>query len=132
MAMHWILVCDAAGGKIYESDALLEELALVETLTGGHKVSPGPEAVEAESDPRRIAEDRIARTFAEALNRQKGEYERLIVAAPARLLGELRQVLSTEVQRKTVAWFHHDWTHLGLRALAAQIRKDLPESAGMP
>lgn len=134
MSMHWILVCDAAGAKIYEGDALLEELTLVEEVSTESLATPGPEAVEAEQDPHRIDEDRLARTVAEVLNAgaEQHLFERLILVAPARLLGNLRMVLSPDAERRVVASVHHDWTKVPLHALAPQVRAHLSDSAGMP
>lgn len=131
MSTQWVLVCDAAGAKVYTGEALEDDLTLVEEISVAHRATPGPEAVEAEADPHRIAEDRLARTVAETINMAADHhrFERLVVVAPARLLGNLRMVLSTDVQRKIVASIHHDWTHFGVRELSTHLRKELAESA---
>lgn len=128
MSVHWILVCDAASAVIYESDALLEELTLVESVSPHHLGSAGHDASGAHQDPHKVDEERYARMAAAALNtgNDQHRFERLIVVAPPHFLGELRNALSTGTARKVVLSVHHDWTKLGLRELATQIRKALP------
>jgi protein required for attachment to host cells len=135
MAMHWVLVGDAAGAKVYESDALLEELKLVDEIGVGHDLpGAGRHANEAHHDPHVINEEKFARAVAKVVNDADGKhsFERLIVVAPPRFLGDFRAALSHNAGRRVVASIHHDWTKLGLRDLASQVRKNLPDSAGMP
>lgn len=146
MAMHWVVVGDGAGAKVYESDALLEELTLVDQvhLSHGHlthgdgsKTSSlpgaGGGAHEARHDGGRETEEKFARAVAQLVNDadHRHKFERVILVAPPRFLGDLRGSLAGATSKKVVASIHHDWTKLGLRDLSEKIRKNLPESAGM-
>lgn len=146
MAMHWVVVGDGAGAKVYESDALLEELTLVDQvhLTHGHishgdgsataqLPGAGGGAHEARHDHGRETEEKFARAVAQVVNDgdTKHRFERVILVAPPRFLGDLRGALSNGTGKKVVASIHHDWTKLGLRELSSQVRKNLPEAAGM-
>lgn len=137
MSMHWVVVADAAGAKVYESDALLEELTLVERVSNAHDdklPAPGQAAHQAHHDPHVVSEERFARAVAKLVNDGDGRhrFERLVVVAPPRFLGDLRGELSTNASRRVVASIHHDWTKLGARDLAAKVREHLPATAGLP
>ncbi|MDP2315306.1 MAG: host attachment protein [Pseudomonadota bacterium] len=135
MSKHWVLVADAAGAKVYESDALLEELTLVEELTHVHDgklPGAGHGAQEAHHDPHVVAEGRFARAVAKFVNEDRHRFDRLVVVAPPRFLGDLRGELSQAVGNRVVASIHHDWTKLHTRELAAKVRANLPDVAGMP
>ena len=146
MSMHWVVVGDGGGARVYESDALLEELTLVDQLHFSHGhvhhgvgaataalPGAGHGAHEARKDAARENEERFARAVAQVVNDgdNKHKFERVILVAPPRFLGDLRQGLSTNAGRKVVASIHHDWTRMGLRELSASIRKSLPEAAGL-
>lgn len=146
MAMHWVVVGDGGGAKVYESDALLEELVLVDQvhLSHGHFThgdgrhtdhlpGAGANAHEARHDNGRETEEKFARALAQLVNEgdTKHKFERVILVAPPRFLGELRGGLAGQTAKKVVASIHHDWTKLGRRELAEQVRKNLPEAAGM-
>jgi protein required for attachment to host cells len=145
MVMHWVVVGDGAGAKVYESDALLEELTLVDTVhvNHGHVThgdgsatrplpGAGAGAHEAQHDSGRETEEKFARALAQLVNEgdTRHKFERIILVAPPRFLGDVRGALSGTASKKLVASIHHDWTKLGLRELSAHIRKNLPESAG--
>jgi protein required for attachment to host cells len=149
MAMHWVVVGDAASAKIYESDALLQELTLVDDIrvshdrvqhldANGHSTThlpgSGQGGAQAEHDPHKMTEERFARAVAQSMNDAEGHhrFERLIVVAPPRFLGDLRAALSHTASKRVVASIHHDWTRLSGRDLAEQLRKNMPSDAGMP
>ena len=121
MLKHWVLVGDKAGVKVYESDVLLEELTLADELTLAHA---------------HVAHDadRFVRAVAKLVNDAESQhrFERLILAAPPHFLGDVREHLSHNAQKRVVASIHHDWTHLGAHDLSAHVRKSLPATAGMP
>jgi protein required for attachment to host cells len=144
MATHWVVVGDAAGVKVYESDALLEVLTLVDDIDvsperlrqGDRMERPGvhlPGADCARRDPHASTEGRFARAVAQVLNDADGNhrFERLIVAAPPRFLGDLRLSLSRNAGRRVVASFHHDWKYLSRGDLSAQLRRHLPDAAAL-
>jgi protein required for attachment to host cells len=147
MVKHWILVGDAGGAKVYETDALMEELQLVDDIgfahdhvrdsaTHSNRALPGAGSGAAASghDPHKLAEEKFARAVAKSINdaNSRHRFDRLVVVAPPRFLGEFRAELSHNTAGRVVASFHHDWTRLSLRDLSAQIRKNMPDLAGMP
>ncbi len=146
MVMHWVVVGDGAGARVYESDALLEELTLVDQLHLAHgHVTHGdgsatahlPGAAAGGPEPRhhdpRDTEERFARALAQLVNEgdNKRRFERVILVAPPRFLGDVRGELSGTASKRVVATLNHDWTKLPLRELSARIRANLPEAAGM-
>jgi protein required for attachment to host cells len=149
MITHWILVADASGAKVYASDALLEDLNLIDDITfsrhqvrhddsrghsTAHLPSSGAASAEAEHDPRKLSEERLARAVAETINHadQERRFERLVVVAPPRFLGDFRASLSHPAAKRVVASIHHDWTKLDRRELSVQVRRNLPDMAGLP
>ncbi len=58
----------------------------------------------AETDWHRLEKDRFAREMAERLYKSahRGEYERLVLVAPPRVLGEMRKELHKEVESRLV------------------------------
>jgi protein required for attachment to host cells len=58
-----------------------------------------------ETDWHQLAEDRFARDIAEALYRKahQGRYDRLVVVAPPKVLGELRKSFHKEVAERVIA-----------------------------
>ena len=145
MDMHWVMVGDGAGAKLYAGDALLEELTLVDQLhlTHGHVThgdgsktaslpGAGEGAHEAHHDGGRETEERFARAVAQLVNEgdSRRKFERVILVAPPRFLGDVRHALAGATAKKVVASIHHDWTKLGLRDLSDRIRRNLPEAGG--
>ncbi len=148
MVKHWILVGDGSGARVYETDALLENLKHVEDLAfshahvhrdeGGHLSNAhlpgaGRDAGQGEYDPHKVTEERFARAIAKDINdaELRHRFERLVVVAPPRFLGDIRASLSTGATRRVVASFHHDWTRLSLQDLSANLKKNMPDTAGL-
>lgn len=136
MVKHWIVVGDASGAKVYESDALLDELQAVTDVVFSHHALPGAGkgGAETEHDPHKLGEERFARAVAQTLNEAnlKHRFDRLVVVAPPRFLGDLRAELSHGAAGRVVASIHHDWTKLSRKDLSTQLKKNMPDLAGMP
>lgn len=145
MSRHWIVVADGAVSRVYDSDALLQELTLIDRLRRDHAHlshgdgranTPVPGAGhgshEAQHDHPREREERLARALGGMLDEAERErrFDRLILAAPPRFLGDLRASMGENASRRIVASFNHDWTKLGLDELSATILKNLPPDAG--
>lgn len=139
----WILVAHRTGASVYESPAQGEPLQNIETLThpeGRLKAS------EVESDrPGRSFDrvgggrhslsseesvpDHIERAFALQLaerleqGRRAHAFDRLVLIAPPRLLGMLRDALSTSLQALVVASVDKDLTRLDSNALREELRE---------
>lgn len=74
-----------------------------------------------ETDWHRLAEDRFAHDLADMLRRRADRFDRLIVAAAPRVLGELRKVIHSEVARRIVAEVATDLTNHPLDEIAMII-----------
>lgn len=149
--MHWVVVADASRARVFSAGATLERFTLEHELDhpegrmrttelmsdnqGRSRGSGGPSSSQApHTDPHESAAHRFARTVAELIHRGRLEnkYERVIIAAPPRFLGSLRNELDTPTLRCVVGSLAHDWTKLPEHELPAIIRKALPETSGLP
>ncbi len=116
----WVVATDAAHAQLFIYDDLAGELraaplsglpAREDWLQPHTEKSDRPgrsygssggvrHALESHSDYRKLEKHRFSVAVAEAINRasQAREFDRLVLVAPARSLGELRQYLSHPVQ----------------------------------
>ena len=126
----WILVADGARARVLSSDGRGDRLESVldEEMTGmalGHRtrdlvsdqpgmtkdrMGQGMRRNDPPTEPQRYAKLEfardVARMLADALNR--GEYDRLVICAPPKALGDLRQELSKIVQGRVVGEVNKD------------------------
>ena len=117
----WVVAADSARARLYIHDDDIDALQAAE-LAGlpppedrvqGHTEKsdrPGRShgsssdgvrhAIESHSDYRKLEKQRFAIAIADVLNhaRLRGEFDRLVLVAPPRSLGELRRHLSDQVQ----------------------------------
>jgi len=84
----------------------------------------GRHAVEPKTDPKSVEEERFLRDVVRLLERgaQDGGYDRLVLCAAPRALGELRMLLPKSVQQKVIAELPKDLTNTPLG--------DVPRSLG--
>ncbi len=146
---HWIAVADSQVCRIYSSDETLERWTPVRVLDnprlypdpgdlggrGRTQAMPGgpKSAMDRQTDPVDSERIRFAREVAEALEEGfvRGDWDRLILAAPPKFLGTLRGELSDRVARGVVAAVHHDFVKTAERDLPNALRKHLPTLAGL-
>lgn len=85
--------------------------------------SPGRSAYE-DTDFHQLAEDRFAADAAAMLYKRahKGEFERLIVVAPPKTLGELRQHYHKEVQSRLIGEIDKEATNLPPDDIARMVK----------
>lgn len=85
--------------------------------------SPGRSAYE-DTDFHQLAEDRFAADAADMLYKRahKGEFERLIVVAPPKTLGELRQHYHKEVQSRLIGEIDKEATNLPPDDIARMVK----------
>ena len=69
-----------------------------------HDNGPGHKSAVEETDWHRLEKERFAKEIAERLYKaaHRGEYDKLIIAAPPTVLGELRKSLHKEVEERIV------------------------------
>ncbi|RMF39934.1 MAG: host attachment protein [Alphaproteobacteria bacterium] len=72
---------------------------------GRTDIGNGLRAAVEETDWHRLAKDRFADELADLLYRMahRGDFERIVIVAPPRILGELRRVMHKEVTERVVA-----------------------------
>jgi protein required for attachment to host cells len=128
--MTWIVVADGARARIVSNSGPGKGLQAVEgmdfrTHTPAGRdidadrpgrthdsVGPGRHAMEPPSDPRTQAKHDFARRLADILSDRgaAGAFDRLIIVAPPRALGDLRTLLAKSVQDKVTGELAKDLT----------------------
>ena len=146
---HWILVADASRARIFGSDLLLEEFEelgayvhAASRLHGqnlvtdrpGRSRSHGHEILDDHTNRKVHESDVFARELAVELatGERERRFERLVVVAPPKLLGQLRSHLSRAVEQRIVASIHKDLTRVKRHEMPEAIRSRLPVDAGLP
>jgi protein required for attachment to host cells len=83
----------------------------------------GRHAMEATSSPHRMAKDDFARALMSDLERKHatGNFDRLLIVAPPRALGDLRHHIPGALKSVLVGEVHKDLTHVPNDELAAHI-----------
>jgi protein required for attachment to host cells len=96
---------------------------------GGRSVSfgHGRVGVEPDTDPKEVEAQKFAQELAATLERGLLDraYEALVVAAPPKFLGLLRDTLSKEVSKRIEATLNKDFAKLEAREIEARIRSEL-------
>jgi protein required for attachment to host cells len=135
----WVLVADSAAARIFDFTDPAGEWHLRQTLEGdapGEAAGPvrkssihkGALHGHGESTPKEVIERKFAHTLAAALERghNDNEFGQLMVVAPPRLLGELRENWSRAVKGAAVAEVNKDYSHCGVEELMRLLRPELP------
>jgi len=80
-----------------------------------------------EPNAKETQERRFAHTLAHALERGHGTkaFAKLVLVAPPKLLGDLRENLSRGLQSAVVSQVHKDYTHSGVEELMTLLRPEL-------
>lgn len=140
----YVLIADAGQAKAYlsikpgdplqrvESFELSEEIPRVADFKD-HKPGTSQASVGSAhhtvgtSDPRREVKRRFAVEVADALEAEhrKGAFDRLVIAAPPAMLGDLRTALAKQVAAVVVAELHKDLVKTPEHELASHF-KDVP------
>ena len=137
----WVLVADARGARIFSFLEKNGQWTLHDTLKGdgsGHLDQTsdfGPKASEhkgalhghGEPNAKETQERRFAHTLAHVLERGHGTkaFAKLVLVAPPKLLGDLRENLSRGLQSAVVSQVHKDYTHSGVEELMTLLRPEL-------
>lgn len=142
MSTTWILVADGGRARVFELAESGKKLAEVACYTNLDAHLPGKEittdrlpsvnesmgctrhAIEPHTTLREKIADRFAHTLNAALDRgrQEHRYENLVIVAPPRFLGVLREIMDKPVRDRVVEEIHHDYTSLPI----AELRQRLP------
>jgi len=141
----WIVVADAARARFIEQAGRNEPLAVLEErhhdasrLLSGEIASDGRgrtfdsggqgrHAMEPPTDPHRHEKAKFAREVAEVLNQaaKAQRFDRLIIACPAHMLGDLRHDLDKAAAGKVVVEVPKDLTRLPLHELPGHFGEHL-------
>jgi protein required for attachment to host cells len=137
----WVLVADARGARIFSFLEKNGQWTLHDTLKGDGSGHPdqtsdfGPKASEhkgalrghGEPNAKETQERRFAHTLAHVLERGHGTkaFAKLVLVAPPKLLGDLRENLSRGLQSAVVSQVHKDYTHSGVEELMTLLRPEL-------
>jgi protein required for attachment to host cells len=135
----WILVADGARARIYQNQGL--GLGLTETrfleMVGMHEPTRsinadregrmGQGAMVHSADPHREQKRVFARDIAEFLDdqAQANAFDRLVLVAPPKALGDLREKLNGAVSTKIVGEMAKDLTHVEMRELPKHLESVL-------
>lgn len=138
----WVLVADAKGARIFSFVEKSGQWTLHDSVKGdgsdhpdqtsdfGAKASKHKGALHGhgESTRKETEERRFAHTLAHVLERGHGQqaFGRLVLVAPPKLLGELRENLSRGLQGAIVSEVHKDYSHSGVAELIDRLRSELP------
>ena len=138
----WVLVADAAGARIFSFGDKNGEWTLRETIAGDGNGKPDQTAGSlskssehkgalhghGEQNPKETQERRFAHTLAHVLELgyDKSEFAKVALVAPPKLLGQLRENLSSVLHAAAVTEVHKDYSHCGVEELMRRLRPELP------
>lgn len=147
MGLHnvYILVADSAHARLLERDVPGHKMKLVREAVnpfGRGKVSDrmsdaagrtfdsnglgARHAIEPSTDPKEVEREKYARYLATMLAGTERSYDSLVLVAPPRFLGELREALPASVRGKVVGEVQKELTHLTLPQLEEHLTGALP------
>lgn len=141
----WMVIADAGVARVYESvpgNPHLSEhadLTLTEDVPRGRDLAddrpgrsnPGVGAsrhgLQPTSDPRREMKRHFAEEVADLLDREAGagRYEKLVIAAPPTMLGDLRKAISERVRERVTLELDKDLTKTPHAELEAYLEAAL-------
>lgn len=141
-----VLVADAARARIFSSDRQLTDFALVDTIDhpagrlrtselvtdGRGRSHGGPDSVgsamDAHTDPAEVEEDNFSRALVAKLTHAVNvdDVRRIVLVAPPRFLGRLREHLPTNVRQRVTAEVDRDLTKVSAMDLPALVGRHIP------
>ena len=142
----WIVVADGAKARILLYTARLKGVQQIpdgefhashlpthELVTDRQpriheSVGAARHAVEPRIDPHKQREEQFLARLAAHLEGagQRGEFEHLVVVAPATALGDLRKEFGPLLQKRLIAEIVHDYTHQSNDYVYQHIKENLP------
>jgi protein required for attachment to host cells len=126
----WVLIADGGRARILATEGHGQKLRLVDGMTFTHELPKTSDLVQDRQtrsfestghmrhpvstglDPHRKEKEKFAIELAEVLDQQdaKKSFDRLVIVAPAKALGELRAAISAPVRKKVHKEFTKDLT----------------------
>ncbi len=110
MSQTWILVGDGSHARLFHADPALPAWQLVHTHRREHS--------HEKTDRADTHEDRGEHDFARKLaaeletGRQAGSFDRVVLVAPPKFLGQLRGELTAPLTALVASSVEHDYTHM--------------------
>ena len=140
-ATTWILVCDGARGRIFVNRGRgtgLSEIDSAESIDAREptrelgsdrpgrsfdSVGGGRHAMASPTDWHRFEKTRFAKEMAAIINQAalKDGFDRLVIAAPPRVLGDLRQALRPQATKKISGEIGKDLTRVAIHDLGTHL-----------
>ncbi len=140
-ATTWILVCDGARGRILvnrgrgtglseieraDSESAREPTRELGTDRPGRSfdsVGAGSHAMASPTDWHRFEKTKFAREMAAIINQAAlaNGFDRLVIAAPPRVLGDLRQALRPQAAKKITGEIGKDLTRIAVHDLGHHL-----------
>lgn len=140
----WVLVCDGGRSQVLAGKVPVRTLALVagssrtndapasgagrdgERATGYASTGHGRYSIDEHADPRRAVELAFLREQLTWLEQRAGEFDRLVIAAPPRALGQIRDHMTPALKARLVAEIGADLTKLPVEDIARRVAESLP------
>jgi len=135
-----ILIADGAKAVIYKYNGPKNNLSLIKdgkfehvnklsqdlvTTKRGRMPDNGAgqrSAMDRPTDPHEHEKHVFAKDVADFINAKEAAFDRLIIAAAPKVLGDLRQLLSTNVANKVSAELDKDLTHIPITDLPEHLQ----------
>ena len=137
----WVLVCDAARGRLFEiSDRVWhlvevfghpESRSKTSSLASDHSGQRSSEgasvhhnALAPASSPKEVEKGHFANTLATVLDQamRSKRFHKWVLVAPPHFLGLLKEKLTPELEKNLMATMDKDLNHLDGQELAAKLR----------
>jgi protein required for attachment to host cells len=140
----WILVCDAARGRLFEHHSNKPSWRLVEEFDhpasrdkatelvsdhSGQRSSQGASthhnALAPSSSPKEVEKGHFAHVLATRLDHgmRSQEFRRWVLVAPPQFLGMMKHELTSELEKHLMTTVDKDLSHLDARALAVKLHE---------
>ena len=137
----WILIADTAQARLFATDhgyggpwrlvrafshprgaAKASELVSDRPGRVQQSIADGSRSrADPRTTPHEVEAEHFARTLADALERGRGQYARLVLVAPPHFLGLLRQVVSEMVGNAVAVSVDRNWTDLPEQELPTRL-----------
>jgi protein required for attachment to host cells len=141
----WILIADAGRARLFASrgrnepwraigefthprssakvrDLMSDKSGRIQQRVGGSRSAADPR-----TPPKEVEAERFAHQLAAELHDglERGACHRLLLVAPPRFLGLLRQAATPAVRAAITASVDHDWTQVAVRDLPARLANEI-------
>lgn len=128
-----VLVSEGRGSKLVEHDKmnlLAEELPHAAPGTQAptrvqESASTERHAIEPRMTPKRQIENDFAREVADRLDRELANYDRLVIVAAPKMLGDLREFISSAVSKKLETTIAKDLTNTPNNDIADHLKDEV-------